>query len=402
MARADTLTLIPLDRMAYHLQLDPYHFNGITSDLRRNAFACEDTWYQHNWQGSGKISRESLATALRQAEDVVSEYLQWYPVPQWVEEEVPIPGYYKTEMWSPFNSNGRAKSVVASWGMVQEVGRKTSALIGNAATVFSDADGDGFNETVTVTIATTVTDTDEIHLYYPGHSGRDDWEIRPVDSITIAAGVATIVFQKYLIPLWNLVETIPAPGDAHILIDGDDDTNFLATVDVYRVYADPSQHITLYYDPSEDCTAVPCEETTVTGCLVIKNSRLGILSFSRADWDAGYTRKYFAYNPVKGRIYYRAGKRDTRMEYPNRQMDTNLERMISFYALSLLDTEMCGCTNTRNIWQHMTRDLSQITQEQSFILNWEDARNPLGTTFAALRLWKYIQNIRIVKSQAQL
>jgi len=404
MARADTLTLIPLDRVAYHLQLDPWHFNGVTSNYRRNAFACDDTWYQHDWQASGKLSRESIATAMRQAEDIVARYLKWYPLPVWLEETVELPKYYKTERINYYNAIGGSKSVTTSYGFVQDVGRKTSALVDTVATVFSDEDGDGLDETVTITVVTTVTDEDELHVYYPGKSGEDSWEIRPVDSITIAGGTATIVFKKYLIPLWTEVEQVPQDGDAHIIISGDNNANFLQTVDVYRVYASPSEHITFTYDPSlGDCTTVPCAESTATGCLFVKNSRLGILAYTRADWDEDteqYTRKYFNSPPVKGTIYYRAGARDLRSSFPNRQMDQSLERLIVFYGLSLLDTELCGCANTRNIWNYMTEDLTRVTDEGSHIVNWEDTRNSLGvTTRASLLLWKYIQNIRLTKSQ---
>lgn len=403
MARADVTTLIPLDRVAYHLQLDPFHFNGITAENRRNAFACEDTWYQHDWQSSGKLSRESLALALRQAEDTVVAYLQWYPVPTWIEEDVILPTYYKTERTNWRNAVGRAKSVTTSYGFIVETGRKTSSFVDNVATVFSDEDGDGFDETVTVTVATTVTNEDELHLYYPNQAGLDEWEIRPVDSITIAGGVATITFKKYLIPLWDLVEQIPEDGDAHILIDGDTNTNFLQEVDVYRVYADTSQQITFTYDPSEsDCLTPPCSENTDTGCLFIRNPRLGILAYSRADWDSTnevFVSSYFTYTPVKGRIYYRAGKADGRLRYPNRQMDQNLERRIVFYALSLLDKDLCGCCNQRNTYGYMTEDLARVDENRSFIVNWDDTKNPFGTTRAALMLWKYCQQIRLRKAQ---
>lgn len=404
MARADTLTKIPLDRVAKHLGLDPWHFNGITSTTRRNASACSDTWYQYNWQASGKISRDALADALRQAEDTVVAFLGWHPIPTWIEEDVILPKYYKTEWINYYNAVGRAKSVTSSYGFVRSVGRKTSSFIDNVATVFSDSNGDGMNDTVTITFATSVTTEDELHVYYPNEDGRDEWEIRPVTSITIAGGVATIVFPKYLIPLWNLVEQVPQDGDAHILIDGDDDTEFLTAVDVYRVYADESQQITFYYDPSEvGCSSVPCAESSDTGCLFIRNPELGILAYQRADWsddDEAYTTKYFNYQPIKGTIYYRAGKYDSRAEYPNRQMDQNLERRIVFYGLSLLDTEMCGCTNTRNIWNFMTQDLSLVTREESHVVQWDDLKNPFGTSRAAIQLWKYLQQIKLAKSQA--
>lgn len=404
MAYAGAQTMIPLDRLAYHLQIDPYHFNGITSDTRRNAFACDDTWTQHDWQASGKLSRESVALALKQAEEVTVSYLGWSPVPRWYSEEVMLPDHYKPERHSFYNARGLAKSVVTQYGFVTETGRRTSSLVqAGVATAFSDVDGDGFDETVTVTVATTVTDEDELHIYYPNKSGREEWEIRPVTSITIAGGIATIVFPKYLIALENLIEQIPEPGDAHILIDGDDNANFLQTVDVYRVYADPSQQITFHFDPSQTgCASTPCELDTETGCLFIRDARRGILAYRRADWDAdteAYVNKSFTYIPIKGTIYYRAGKTDERLLFPNREMELPLERLICFYALSLLDQELCGCSNTRNTWQYMTEDISRVTNEGSHVVHWDDLRNSFGTTRAAFLLWKYVFNVRISRSQ---
>lgn len=399
MARADVYTMIPLDRLAYLLQLDPFHFNGIDSDIRRNAFACDDTWYQHDWQSSGKLSRESIALALAQAEETVVNYLFWSPIPQWYEEEVQFTDFYKPERYNVVNSRGYAKSVTARWGHVVEAGRKTSSLIeADVVTVFTDEDGDTFDETVTVTFNTTVTDEDELHLYYPEKGGRDVWEIRPVTSIDITGGVATIVFPKYLIPLWNLVEQVPEPGDAHVLIDGDINTNFLQTVDVYRVYADPSQQITFHYDPSQS----DCSTDDETGCLFIRDKRLGIMAYRRADWDedtASYTSKRFSYIPIKGTIYYRAGRTDLNVQYPNRDMNPALERMVAYYALSLIDTELCGCSNIRDTWQYQTEDMSLVLPEKSHIVQWDDLKNPFGSTRAAMALWKYVQQIRIPKSQ---
>ena len=93
--------------------------------------------------------------------------MQWFPIPRWIEEEVKLPRYYKAEWNNFYNAVGNAKSVTSSFGLVTEVGRKTSSLVGTASTVFSDEDGDGFDETVTITIATTVTDEDELRIYYP-------------------------------------------------------------------------------------------------------------------------------------------------------------------------------------------------------------------------------------------
>ena len=397
MARASTPTLIPLDRVAAHLQVDPWHFNGITSEYRLLNYSCDDLWYQFAYQSSGKLSLEDVAFVLRQAEDVTSTMLGYTPMSRWFEEEVKITPHYRTEIVSYVNSKHQPKSVRAQWGYIKEIGAKTSTYIDSPATAFSDSDGDGLDDTVTISFATTVTEEKELRVFYPDKDGREEWEIRPLTSVSIAAGTATITFPKYLIPLQTLVEAIPSTGEPKIPIDGDDNANFLTEVDVYRVYSDPSQQVTFYYSPDINCSTTPCEETTDTGCLTIKDPLLGFLTYQRGDWDEDtetYVRKYFSYEPIKAKIYYKAGWQDDRAEYPTRQMDQTLERLIVFYALSLLDIELCGCDNTRRIWEYQTKDLSLVTREQSYTRAWNDLSNPLGTTQAALNLWKYIQYIK--------
>lgn len=404
MGFVSTRTVIPIDRVAHHLQVDPYHFNQIYSAQRPLLPSCPDGWCQYNWQDAGKISREELADALKQAETMVFRYLGWTPLPVWRTDEVQVTPYYKVEAFNIRNSRGESKSVFSNWGYVIEGGVKATTLIDTPATVFSDADGDGFNETVTVTVATTVTEEQELHVFYPGKSGEDTWEVRPLQSITIAAGVATIVFPKYLIPLEELIIKPLDPDDPHIFIDGDTDTNFLATVDVYRVYNDESDQVTFYYDPqTSSCSSssTPCADDTETGCLFIKNSRLGIVGFSRADWDddtGAFVAKSFSRAPMKAVIKYRAGHTDASQKYPELQMEPGLERMICYFALSLLDREICGCANTRTIWQKQTRDMAVSTEGESVVVPWSDLSNPLGTSNAAIRLWKFIHDIKISRS----
>lgn len=402
MARASTATLIPLDRVAAVMQIDPYHFNSIYTAARPLRANCDDGWYQYGWQTAGKVSREELATALKEAEDTVISYLGWSFLPQWFSEEHLMPRHYRTEMGSFYAAAGNKRSIMTNWGYVVDAGRRATTFIENVSTEFSDDDGDGFEETVSITFATDVTEPEELRVYYPDKNGRDEWEIRPVTSIEIADGSATITFPRYMIPLEALLNAPPDPDDPHIAINGDDESNFLDSVDVYRVYTDASQQILFYYDPPAGCAGGPCEEVTETGCIFIKDSRLGLLQYDRADWDAetqSYTNARLPGIPVKAKVYYRAGWRDERLEYPLwQQVDPNLERRIIFYALSLLDRELCGCSNTRNIWQYMSEDMAKITPERSYTFPWDLTGNPLGTSRAAIQLWKYIHPLRLSQS----
>lgn len=398
MARASTYTLIPLDRMAEHLGINPWHFNGITSTLFPFSPNCSDDWYQYSWQTAGKLSRESLAQALHQAEQAAEKYLGYAPAPRWYEETLQIPAYYKVEERSWANSRGMSKSVYTSHGYVFEVGQQTRSLIDTPAVIYTDEDGDGINDLATIIFATTVTDPEELRVYFPCESGADTWEIRPLSSVSISGGLATITFPKWLCVLPELQNKMPSPDAPYMGVDAALDTNFLIEVDVYRVYSDPSTQALMLFEPDLSCST-SYEYTSAAAALLVRDSRLGVVAFHPATWDVA-TQKHLATHftnfPDKLTLYYRAGKKDTTLSMPTREMDRQYERMITYYALSLLDTELCGCDNTRNIWQYMTRDLAK---SGAYNMPWNKLGNPLGTSYAALSLWEAIQPDKINRPQ---
>ena len=403
MAYAKTRTLIPLDNFATILQIDPIHFNSIVTALRPNRSACDSMFTQHDWQFVGKVSRESIAQAIRQAEDTVASYLGYFPVPTWVEEEEhALTRPFKPELTYTFNVDvrGKRQSVVTNRGYFIEGGRKAKTLIqAGSAVVYSDPDGDGYNDTATVTVVTTITEPSEIAVYYPSKSGADIWEIRPI-TVSFGAGVATITFKKYQSPLEVLIEELAdSPGDGYRAIDGDVDANFLTTVDVYRVYNDPSQQLVFLTEDyciscgGTGCTA--CNGYSETGCMYVRDIRNGIVAVSRSNWDAAtesFTQAEFTYchMPDKVHIWYRAGLQDKTLDVPLIQMDPSWERLIVYYAITLLDTEIEGCENLKRTVSYMRQDLARPMTNGAFAMTARDLDCPLGTSRAGLQLWKKI------------
>lgn len=389
MARADVYTRIPLDRAAQILGIDPLHFNSVVSDNRPEVYACDDLWFQYPSQRIGQASRDDLAIALRSAEDQVFVHLGYPLVPIWVQEEeqpLVVPGN--------LNSRGHHKSIRTSSGYIIAGGVRAKSLISAAAAVvYSDADGDGYAETATVTVPTSVTDGQEVHVYYPSKAGADAWEIRPI-TVTLSGGNAVIVFKKELAVDENLIEKYPSPDDPTIVVDGDDNNNFLATVDVYRVYHDGSDHGTMYGESSCD------DNSPATGTveLVVRNGPLGIFAYSQMDWNATDLEFNHPASPVyeayRILLNYRAGVVNHFLPRPYLDMEPQWERAIVYYAVSLLDREVSGCENTHNIWAKQSEDLALSDQGKSYSVAFADLSNPLGTTRAALNLWKMIKRHR--------
>lgn len=411
MARTDVYTRIPLDRAAAILGIDPLHFNSVVSDNRPEVYACDDIWYQYPSQNVGQASREDLAIALRTAEDRIFDILGYPLIPIWIKDEVhPIPKPYAVELGHGYNSIGQPKSVVAKYGEVISGGTKAVSLIDdNAVIVYSDPDGDGYDERATVTVNTTVTAVEEIHIFYPGKDGRDVWEIRPI-TVSISGGVATITFRRELAVLETLIERYGTPVNPTITVDGDDDANFLTAVDVYRVYTDTTNQAVMYAPngcygcDGSGCTV--CGSQNNTACLYIRNPRLGIVAFSPATWDEEDERfetPSCIYPADYIKISYRAGKINHDQEYPYSRMDPQWERGIVYYAASLLDREVAGCENTHNIWNYLNEDLAKSESSGgtsiSYSILFSDFSNPLGTTRAALDLWRLVKRHRLPRAR---
>lgn len=406
MAYATERTLIPLDRVAKILQITPWHFAGIVGPQFPARNAADDFWLQHDWFDHGKASRESLAVALKQAEDTVLQYLGYSPLPDWFIDEphnLPRPAVPEQVFVSEYNSMGQPLTIEADHGYFIEGGHRAVSLIeANASITYTDPDGDGLKElaTITVNLPVPVPINDEICVFYPGKGGAPEWEIRPV-AISSVSGVATITFNRWQTATEEANETPPnADTGDDSYIDGEDDTLFLTAVDVYRVYNDPSSQMLMYSANSclscggSGCAA--CGYVAETGCIAAhRDPRMSILRFQRADWDAttsAFAKAEFSNGrlPDYCKISYRAGLMNQNRRLPTREMDPSWERLISFYAVLLLDTEIGWTDNTKRIYSYWIEDLSFAGGDDSRSIPERVLNNPLGTHRVEVYIWNKI------------
>lgn len=109
-------------------------------------------------------------------------------------------------------------------------------------------------------------------------------------------------------------------------------------------------------------------------------------SWSNADLSCGR-------NPDIVSLYYRAGLKDESRDWPHLQMDPQWERAVAYYALTLLDREVCECSPVRSLFDKMREDLARGGQgAASFQLSDAMVRNPLGTTRAAMMAWNMVND----------
>lgn len=401
MGRADIRTLLPMDVWAKHFGISPLAFNGIYSQYASEAHACGRITPQYSWQTPDQVGRDDIANAIFQAEERIKDRLVYPVAPDWIIEERQQFDRIRNPLMTRFgmmNLRGTPISVVADNGMFLYGGRRATTLIEAGATVtYSDEDNDNYNETATVVVSTSLTDANEISVFYPGHNADPAWEIRPI-KLTIAADTVTITFRRELAVLEELTEKLTSVG-----INGDEDANFLTTVDVYRVWNDPqSQARVIWNAGSLPCTCIDnsCASCTVnihSACLSSKDRIRGVIGVMLADWDADNDRFIAGsgicptVQPDAVDMWYRAGYVG-RTSRPIVEMDPVLSWCVSILAVTYLDRPICSCDTVRAYIQWWKEDLSAEAARQNTSSSYKvsDAmlNCPFGTTRGAIEVWK--------------
>lgn len=410
MARAETVTKLPLDSWARIIGLNPMHFNGLYAPSHPPT-VCEQPWLQYAWQDSDRVSREEIAETIALAEETIEQHLGYRLLPSWeIEEWVELTRPWRPELVNVTMTDirGRRPTLQADWGYFVSGGIRASELVEAGVTVTpSDPDGDSFDELATVSLTVAAGQAPcELHVYLPvtGHPGDPRFEIRPVE-VEVSGTTATITFARILAVKPELFEDIVPPADDshHRGVSADEATNFYDEVDVYRVYNDPSQQATLLWEGSgctcgtSDCQT--CAFSAETACLLARGDpRQSVLAYSPATWDAD-TEQFTttsicrATSPDAARIWYLAGWEDKSLACPRLQMDPHWARVVSYYAAALLDRPICECNNTRAFVEHWQRDMALAPTEQQGVgqISPNDLDGPLGTTRGALYAWRQIK-----------
>lgn len=407
---AATPTKLPLATWARLMGVHPLHFAQVSftpADAKFPSGNCDRVMAQHEWQEADATSREEVARAIAEAEENIERELGFRLLPSWeVDEWRQTARYFRAELDNISLTDLRcaAQAVKAQWAHLVTVGQRATTLLAASSPItWSDVmpAGDGYKETGTVTVAglAAAVEACEIRVYYPGKSGDPAYEIRPIN-VSIAAGVATITFRRELAVLEGLMEAFEP-----VAVDGTVDAQFLAAVDVYRLYNDPSAPATLLWEnrPStcgcgdDDCPS--CDYTAQTACLNIRGDPAhGWLSFVPATYDAitdvwSHQEASVGRNPDIVRLWYQAGLRDQRVACPTRDMDVQWALIVARYAASLLDRPPCACA--RETWERWRVDLAfrgGAEELATYELTASDLASPFGTAAGAVYAWRRVKN----------
>lgn len=398
-------TWLSLGRWAEIMGINPFNFNQLDASSFFPSIQCGEIFFEFSWQHADRVGRQDICDAIQQAESEMVAEAGFNFMPDWTAEErleYPHPGMPGVYGVGGTNPRGMLKSVEAKRGYIISGGIRTKTLLQAAVPIVrSDVDGDSYNETCTVVTPVTFTDTNEVHIYYPSQDGDDSWEIRPI-KVAISGGNATITFKVWLVPLaTKLFEANAQPLDANNI------ANFETTVDVYRVYNDPSTQLQFMWEPDEmDCTTGTSSQfSTQAGSFHLRDDRLGILVPAPGAWDAATSSFLTAdwavsRDPDQVRLWYYSGYIDRNLPRPYAELSPYWEYAIAYFAASKLDRPVCGCSNINEFVNKWRRDAAFSSMEEGgFKITAEEAANKLGTSAGALYAYKQIHRngVRIIK-----
>lgn len=420
-------TLLSPGRYAQLMGIAPLHFwQGITPALNPTVFPvtdCASVWYQHDWQNSDQVSREQVVNAIAEAEGEIAHLLGYWPAPVWLAEEQHMyeRPYDRQYFGNGQNIRGVYKSIDTDYGRITEVGQRAVTLVGTPTVAggslsYTDEDGDGFFETANISLATALTDACEIKVYFTGHTGDPEWEVRPLRRKVISGGVLTIKLDSWLLIDRTLYELFPTDLGPQA-IDVSTTAYFVTSVDVYREYTStilPSA--TFIWASSEGscptCGGTGCDacaSTTSTGCALIRDARAGILAPTPATydvttgtWTAGTWED--CREPDYVQLWYKAGEIDQKYlrGLTCEPLSIYWAQAITWLATARLDRPLCACGNVQAAVDWLREDLALSEGGRTHSLTYQLIDNPLGTLRGEVMCWKRISKLAVKRMNVAL
>lgn len=409
-------TLLSLARFAKMVGIAPLHFAGASAPSTHPMVfpigsSCGDVWPHYDWQKSDQVSHESLAYAIKDAEEALAREVGYFAAPMWIagEEQMYPRDFYRESIHQVYDVRGFPKGLTTRYGKIIGVGKRAVTLlaaptVAGGSLTYQDNDSDGLFETANITLNNlTVTNLCEIKVYFSGMGGAQEWEIRPYKNATLVGGTLTMNFESWLFIDPDELGRYPT-DDGFQAVDLSTVSPLVNTVDVYRVYNDSTQaSCELKWENISglcaECggTGCPaCSDTEQDGCIQVRDSKAGIIVPVPATYDTSWSIASFdvCRAPDKVELYYQAG--DISNEYSRGISCDPLSDMwawcIIWLTIARLERPPCSCNRLKNMFDYLREDLSRSASEGSYFQGIELTTNPFGTHRGEMMAWKRVKH----------
>lgn len=349
---------VSLSRYAKIIGYNEASFWGVIVENSYTA-GCGPLW--------SESERMNVQLALAEAQQEIEQQINYPLCPTWVAGSVQEE-WLHNDRWVDQQPYCSIRIATRYPRLIQAGIRATTVLAADAVITHSSLVG------TVGPLATVATDASEIHVYYPG-SNR---EIMP-SSVVIASGNVTIEIPRYRLVLPDLLS-----GGDEVLYETIG--NFLGTVDVVRIYNDPSTQAVLVRPHCSNGNCVGgCGECTQTACIYLLDPYVGLVDVVPATWDANAlawsSRVVCAGNYSRVRLNYQTG-----MRYLNLQAETAVVRL----AHSKMGRPPCQCDKTGQIWQGDYSVPNVLTRER--------INCPFGLSSGAWTAWKWAMSLSSMRA----
>lgn len=401
MARASTYTLLPLDSWAAILGISPWEFNGCTYPSKKTN-QCKAIFQQFQWQ-QDHLSREEVAQAIADAEQMIADELLYWPAPKYfVDAPVEYPRPARRELYGFGGTpRGEPKSVQLPWHHVVSGGLFNRTLIGTISSItVDDLDSDGVKETFTATITdaaiATITDPNELALYFDdtdrhGEDVLETWRVRPI-KVSISGSTATFTGHRTL-----LIKPAPEFGVSPDDLDASIDANFVTSLLCYRAFTNtasaddtPYQGVAIWNnDPacSQNCTF-----SIKALCLAQFLNEQGRVTASfgpPSQWP--FPRR----EPDSLQVNFYAG-----LALENGQMQREMAKCVTYLSTSLLAHTKCGCEQSSRILANWQARVIRFQDSSANATAYANSDSPFPATNGGVWAWKRVRNWRNVEAVA--
>lgn len=352
----NTCMAVPLWRYAQRIEYSECQFFGVRNESTIVNYQCRDIWTQEQ--------RNNAEFYLREAQKLIEDQLGFFLCPQWVYgsvEDEPNGDFRHVDQQT------YAHRLLTDWSRLIAGGIAASSSVSSGAVV-----AHGTDPATIGPIATTLSDVREIRVFHPNST----LEIIPTD-IQISSGQLTIEIPRCRMVKESLIYNSESG------LDYDDLTNFESTVDIYRIYNDPSVNAEIVSPHTCNglCLSDGCSEYTSTGCIYIEEEKPGIIDVKYATYSGGsWSSSNNCYPGSILRLNYYSGLR---------YLPRNYEDAVIRLAHSLMPTEPCGCAVAKRLWERDMNVPTAITERR--------ADNPFGLSDGAWFAWQQVTSSRDVR-----
>ncbi len=385
MARAETVTLLPLDRYAEIMQIPLTHFNQLNGALAPLLKGCGGTVWDQD-------AREDLAWTMAEAEEMIATELEFWPSPKFfIDEQQPLGLEGIRFDWR----NGESQ---VDWKYVQAYGTETLTLKqADAGVEYSNSDNNPLNRPNLATIGTAIysdlpscVNACEVAVFFRVADGAEDaaderWEIKPV-KVDIDGDTMRITAESSLFIRPNLIELTEADckgsEDKTKWIWNFETANLVAQVDVYCRTVNTTLPLTLKWDNVCGCNTTICEHVTQTACAYRTDNRRGYFIARPATGANKEATPKNSFPPESVLVNYRSG---FPINNKTCRMNPQLERAIVKLTNALLPEPPCGfCDAAQTRWKLDRTNVDPLTPEAAS-LPWD------LYTRGALEAWRIVK-----------